>query len=456
MANSRLSPRHAAATPAIHTSRSPHAPGWEPRNEGKAVVFKLDVPGRMVRGDVDEDYGAVADAFRENFAVRNEIGAACVVYHGGRKVVDLWGGYRDGRNRLPWEAETMVPVFSTSKGVAAVALAVLHARGLLDHDERVAAYWPEFAAVGKGDVTVRQLLAHQAGLAVIDRPLRLGDLTGSRTLATALAEQRPAWEPGTRHGYHGQSLGWYESELISRIDPGKRRIGRFFADEVAAPLGLDFHFGLPQDTDRDRVARIHGFRSWEMMLHLSAMPASFVRAYANPRSLTARAFGNPRVLGTVENFNRPDVQAAEVPAANGVGQVRSIAKLYGEVATGGAALGLTDATMDALRVAAPPPTNGLFDEVLRVETRFSLGYVKPFPAFRFGSESDRAFGTMGLGGSFAFADPDTGTGFAYAMNRTGFRLWDDPREVALREALFARVLGERPQRPDPASGRSGL
>ncbi|WP_308408524.1 hypothetical protein [Streptomyces malaysiensis] len=146
------------------------------------------------------------------------------------------------------------------------------------------------------------------------------------------------------------------------------------------------------------------------------------------------------------------MQAAEIPAANGVGQVRSIVKLYGEVATGGAALGLTDATMDALRVAAPPPTNGLFDEVLRVETRFSLGYIKPFPAFRFGSESDRASGTMGLGGSFAFADPNTGTGFAYAMNRTGFRLWDEPREVALREALFARVLGERPQRPDPASG----
>nr|WP_211266760.1 serine hydrolase domain-containing protein [Streptomyces scopuliridis] len=113
------------------------------------MVFKLDVPGRMVRGDVDEGYGAVADAFRETFAVRNEIGAACVVYHGGRKVVDLWGGYRGGRNHVPWEAETMVPVFSTSKGVAAVALAVLHARGLLDHDERVAAYWPEFAAAGR-------------------------------------------------------------------------------------------------------------------------------------------------------------------------------------------------------------------------------------------------------------------------------------------------------------------
>jgi CubicO group peptidase (beta-lactamase class C family) len=415
------------------------------------VVLKVDVPTGMVHGDVDDGYGAVADAFRDNFASRNEIGAACAVYRGGRKVVDLWGGYRDGASRAPWEADTMVPVFSTSKGVSALALAVLHARGLLDHDERVATYWPEFAAAGKEDVTVRQLLAHQAGLAAIDRPLELGDLTGSTALATALAEQRPAWKPGTRHGYHGQSLGWYESELVSRVDPRRRRIGRFFADEIAAPLGLEFHLGLPHDADRERIARIHGFRSWEMLLHLKAMPPAFVRAFANPRSLTARAFGNPRLLSTVENFNRPDVQAAEIPAANGVGQVRSIAKLYGEVATGGAALGLTDTTIDALRIAAAPPAAGLFDEVLRVETTFSLGYVKPFPAFRFGSASDRAFGTMGLGGSFAFADPDTGTGFAYAMNRTGFHLWDDPREVALREALFVRILGERPQRPDGKS-----
>src|SRR4051812_14072606 len=418
------------------------------------MVLRVDVSAGLVRGDVDEGYGAVADAFRRNFAARHEIGAACVVYRGGRKVVDLWGGYRDGVRRIPWEADTMVPVFSTSKGVAAVTLAVLHARGLIDHDERVATYWPEFAAAGKSQVTVRQLLAHQAGLAVIDQPLQLADLTGSPVLSRALAEQRPAWEPGTRHGYHGQSLGWYESELVSRIDPGGRRIGRFFADEVAAPLGLDFHLGLPQDADHGRVARIHGFRNWEMMLHLGEMPASFVRAFANPRSLTARAFRNPRILGTVENFNRPDVQAAEIPAGNGVGQVRSIARLYGEVAAGGAALGLTVDSLDALRNAASPPTGGLLDEVLRVETRFSLGYIKPFPAFRFGSESDRAFGTMGLGGSFAFADPDTGTGFAYAPNRTGFRLWNDSRELALREALFTRVLGQRPQRPDPAGRRS--
>ncbi|BCJ49958.1 esterase [Actinoplanes sp. NBRC 14428] len=397
---------------------------------------------------MDEGYGPVADAFRRNFTQRGEIGAACAVYRDGRKVVDLWGGYRDGTTRAPWERDTMVPVFSTTKGVSSTTLAVLHSRGQLDYDRRVASYWPEFAAAGKEAVTVRQLLSHQAGLPVIDRPLELRDLSGSPALSAALAQQRPAWTPGERHGYHGTSLGWYESELVSRADPRGRRLGRFFAEEVAAPLGLDFHIGLPAGTDRGRIARIHGFRPWQMMLHLNAMPPSFVRAFFNPRSLSARAFRNPRVLGEPDNINRPDVQAAEIPAVNGIGLVRSVAKLYGDAATGGAGLGLTAATLDELRNPAEPPSRGLTDEVLRVPTRFSLGYVKPFPAFRFGSASGTAFGTMGLGGSFAFADPDTGTGFAYAMNRTGFHLWDDPREVALRDALFAGVLGEMPQRPD--------
>ncbi|MEU4557507.1 serine hydrolase domain-containing protein [Actinoplanes sp. NPDC023936] len=419
------------------------------------MVLKVNVPSAMVHGDVEEGYGPVADAFRRNFAQGREVGAACAVYHQGRKVVDLWGGYRDGVTFEPWERDTMVPVFSTTKGVSSMAVAVLHARGLLDHDRPVAAYWPEFAAAGKSEITVRQLLSHQAGLPVIDRPLQLRDLSGSAVLAAALAEQRPAWTPGERHGYHGTTLGWYESELVSRVDPQGRHLGRFFADEVAAPLGLDFHIGLPESVDRRRVARMHGFRTWEMMLHLNAMPAAFSFAFANPRSLTARAFGNPRLLGDPDSINRPDVQAAEIPAVNGIGEVRSIARLYGEAATGGAGLGLTASTLDELKRPATAPSRGLFDQVLRLPTQYSLGYVKPFPAFRFGSASGTAFGTMGLGGSFAFADPDTGTGFAYAMNRTGFHLWDDPREVALREALFGTVLGEAPQRPDAVAARTG-
>ncbi|MEU8816221.1 serine hydrolase domain-containing protein [Actinoplanes sp. NPDC048796] len=403
-------------------------------------MLRVHVPSAMVHGEVEQGYGPVADAFRRNFERGREIGAACAVYRDGRKVVDLWGGYRDGRTGEPWNRDTMVPVFSTSKGVSSMAVAVLHSRGLLDYDERVAAYWPEFAAAGKADVTVRQLLSHQAGLPALDQPLTLRDLSGSAVLAAALAEQRPAWRPGERHGYHGTTLGWYESELVSRVDPRGRHLGKFFADEVAAPLGLEFHIGLPDSVDRRRVARIHGFRPWEMMLHVNAMPAAFALAFANPWSLSARAFQNPRVLGVPDNINRPEVQAAEIPAVNGIGEVRSIARLYGEAAIGGAGLGITPSTLDELKNPAETPARGLADQVLRVPTQYSLGYVKPFPAFRFGSASGTAFGTMGLGGSFGFADPDTGVGFAYAMNRTGFHLWDDPREVALREALFADVL----------------
>ncbi|GAA3396292.1 serine hydrolase domain-containing protein [Cryptosporangium minutisporangium] len=417
------------------------------------MVLRVDVPSAMVHGDVEQGYGPVADAFRRNFAQRREIGAACAVYRDGRKVVDLWGGYRDGPAREPWERHTMVPVFSTTKGVSSMAVAVLHSRGLLDYDQPVAAYWPEFAAAGKAGVTVRQLLSHQAGLAVIDRPLDLRDLSGSPTLAAALADQRPAWTPGEHHGYHGTTLGWYESELVSRIDSRGRHLGQFFADEVAKPLGLEFHIGLPDSVDRRRIARFHGFRPWEMLLHLNAMPAAFALAFANPRSLSARAFRNPRVLGVPDSINRPEVQAAEIPAVNGVGEVRSIARLYGDAATGGGGLGLTTSTLDELTSPAATPSRGLDDQILRLPTQYSLGYMKPFPAFRFGSASGTAFGTMGLGGSFAFADPDTGVGFAYAMNRSGFHLWDDPREVALREALFTTVLGERPQRPDAPAAR---
>ncbi len=178
------------------------------------------------------------------------------------------------------------------------------------------------------------------------------------------------------------------------------------------------------------------------------MPSAFVLGFLNPRSLTGRAFKNPAVLGVIDNYNRPDVLAPEIPAANGTGEVRAVSRLYGELATGGPALGLDPATLGALTRPAAPPSGGTKDLVLRVETHYSLGYIKPFPQFRFGSAAEQAFGTMGTGGSFGFADPDTGVGFAYAMNRSGFRLWDDARELALRNALYVDVLGERPQLPD--------
>lgn len=407
------------------------------------MTLKVDVPAELVRGDVDEGFGPVADAFRRNFDERGEVGAACAVYLDGRKVVDLWGGYRDGATRDPWREDTVVLMNSTTKGVASLALALAHSRGLVDHDERVAAYWPEFAWRGKGEVTVRQLLAHQAAVPVIDVPLTVAELADLDLVAVALALQRPLWVPGTRYGYHAITLGWYEGELLRRVDPKGRSLGRFFAEEIAEPLGLAFWIGVPAGFDLDRRATIHGRRPLESLLHLGEFPPQFLLALMAPNSLFRRAFGNPRELLVDEKYNRPDVLSVEIPAGNGIGEPRAVAAAYSAALTG--ALGLTDATLESLIAPARPPSGGPVDLVLRLPVAYSLGYFKPTDGFPFGGAAGTAFGTPGAGGSFGLADPETGVGYCYAPNRLGFGLVDD-RDVALRDALFHQVLRDRPQR----------
>jgi CubicO group peptidase (beta-lactamase class C family) len=408
------------------------------------MVLRVKVPPDLMAGDVDEGYGKVADVFRRNLTSGQEIGAAVAVYRDGVKVVDLWGGFRNGITKAPWEHDTLALMFSTTKGMSAVAVAVAASQGLISYDTKVAEYWPEFAQASKGAITVRQLLSHQAGLPTLDPPPTLDDVLDRAKLSAMLAAQAPAWTPGTRHGYHAVTLGWYESELIRHADPSRRSLGQFFADEVATPLGLDFHIGLPASVDRDRLAHLHCFSKAEMMLHLNVMPVRFVAAMFNPRSLSSRALTIPKGLNSLGDCNREEFQVVEIPASNGIGSARSVAKAYGSAATGGSDLGLAANTLDALAQPATPPTHGMRDKVLHVNTVFSLGYIKPFPKFVFGSSS-KAFGTMGLGGSFGCADPDTGIGFAYVMNRLGFHVWSDPRELALREALFHDILGARSQ-----------
>lgn len=388
---------------------------------------------RLIGGGVDEGWGPVADAFRQNFELDAEVGAACAVYVGDRRVVDLWGGERDPERRLLWEQDTLVTVFSTTKGMSSLALAVAHSRGLFDYDDTVASHWPEFAQNGKQDITIRQLLAHQAGLPAIDEPLDLDALGDPDAVAAAIARQEPAWEPGTRHGYHGISLGFYESELLRRVDPASRTIGQYFRDEVAAPLDLEFHIGLPGDVDRDRIAALQA--DWyrvRMPFNLRKMPRDFVIGFLNPRSITARAFANPSVLGIPMRYHDEAMRRIELPASNGIGDARSIAKAYGEFARGGGVLEIDAATLDALRQPATDPTEGRLDVVLRQPTRFSMGFSKPSPTFDFGSPA--AYGTPGAGGSLGFADPSTGLGFAYVMNRMDYYLNDDPRQLRLRDA----------------------
>jgi CubicO group peptidase (beta-lactamase class C family) len=387
-----------------------------------------------VSGYVAPGFEEVEREFARNFAERGELGAACAAFVAGETVVDLWGGVRDVRDGSPWEEHTLVLVYSTSKGLSAMTLALLNSRGLLDYDERVAAYWPEFAAAGKERVTVRQLLGHEAGLPVVDERLDPKVLEDFDRLATAIARQRPAWPPGTRHGYHGVSLGWYEGELVRRVDPEGRTLGRFFAEEIAAPLGLEVYFGAPDDLPRERLARIERIPAWKALPRMRDLPRPMALAMANPLSLSFKTFANPR-LRRPADLDRAEYRRLEFPAGGAIGSARDIARAYAAFVADPPELGVTPETIRELTAAPRPPSGGWHDEVLKVDTAFSLGFARPHGEFSFGS-SERAFGHPGAGGSFAFGDPDRSVSFAYVMNRLGFHLNDDPREKPLRDALY--------------------
>jgi CubicO group peptidase (beta-lactamase class C family) len=388
----------------------------------------------LLQGEVAPGFEEVASVFEKNFAQRGEIGAACAVYHEGRKVVDLWGGYRDREALAPWEEDTLVLVFSATKGISALTVALAHSRGLIDYEEKVATYWPEFAHNGKENITLRQLLSHQAGLCAIDKPLNARVLADLDAVASILAQQRPVWEPDTKHGYHYLSLGLYEGELIRRTDPKHRSLGRFFQEDIASPLDLSFYIGLPPDVPDSKVATIEGFKPLQMLLHMNTMPVGMVLGYMNRRSLTRRTLGNPK-LHSPSDFNRPEYRRVELPAGNGIGQIRAMAKVYGVFAAGGHELGIDEDTLKALTASPTPPSLGSRDEVLKADMSYSLGFNRPSKAFRFGS-GEKCFGTIGAGGSFGFADPQAQLGFAYAPNKMGFHIWDDPREKGLRDAVY--------------------
>jgi CubicO group peptidase (beta-lactamase class C family) len=398
-----------------------------------------------IEGHVSAGYEAVRDAFVENFARRHELGGACCVYRGGEKVVDLWGGVRDRDTGAPWEEDTMVLVYSATKGLAAMTLAIAHSRGWLDYDERVAHYWPEFAQHGKGAITVRQLLAHQAALFAFDEPVDAAVVTNLDQLAVVLARQKPAWEPGTRQAYHALSLGFYQGELLRRIDPLHRSLGQFFQDEIAAPLGLDVYIRLPEWIPNSRLATLAKPSSMSMLLEF---PFRMTLSAMNHRSNIYRALQVNPGSEIVHDPERVYARDLEVPSGGGVGTARGIAHAYGVFAAGGADLSLRAETLRALAAPAIPAVHGFYDECLKGEVRFSLGFMKPSPAWPFGGES--SFGSPGSGGSLGFADPDAGIGYGYVTSQMGTTLTGDPRDVALRDALYSTMGRSEHQSLEPA------
>ena len=383
-----------------------------------------------VEGHVSHGFEIVREAFADNFMHRGELGGGCCVYLRGEKVVDLWGGIRNRDTHEPWKQNTMVIVYSATKGLAAMTLALAHSRGWLDYEERVCTYWPEFAQQGKERITVRQLLAHQAGLFAFDERVDRSVVADLDHLAVIMARQRPAWEPGSRHAYHALTLGFYEGELLRRIDPRHRSLGQFFDDEIAAPLGLDAYIRLPEDIPDSRLASLAPPGRLAMLL---GFPFRVTVEAMNHHSNIYRALViNP---GSAVCLDDRHVYARnlEVPSGGAVATAQAIAHAYSVFATGGRELGLRQETLDLLAAPAIPPTHGFHDECLKGEVQFSLGFMKSTAAWPFGSP--RSFGSPGAGGSLGFADPATRVGYAYVTSQMGTSLMGDPRDIALREAL---------------------
>jgi CubicO group peptidase (beta-lactamase class C family) len=395
----------------------------------------LAAASQGVEGHVSPGFEAVRAAFQENFDRRGELGGACCAYYRGEKVVDLWGGVRRKETGEPWERDTMVVVHSASKGLAAMTLAIAHSRGWLDYDARVAKYWPEFAQNGKQDVTVRQLLAHQAGLFAFDEPVDRSTVADPDRLAEVMARHKPAWEPGTRQAYHGLTLGFYEGELMRRVDPRHRTLGQFFHDEVATRLGEDIYIRLPAEIPTSRLATLSPPGRLEMLLGFR--PLRLMVEGMNHRSNIYRALGINPGTNVYLDDRRVYARNLEVPAGGGVGTARGIAHAYGVFAGDGRELGLRKETLDLLAAPAVPPTCGFYDECLKGEVRFSLGFMKPCENWRFGGP--RSFGSPGTGGALGFADPDAGIGYAYVTSRMGMTFTGDPRDLALRDALSAAL-----------------
>jgi CubicO group peptidase (beta-lactamase class C family) len=273
-----------------------------------------------IHGHVSKGFDAVRAAFAENFSDRNELGAACCVYRDGEKVVDLWGGIRNKATGQPWEENTMVLVFSATKGLAAMVMAVAHSRGVLDYDERVCTYWPEFAQQGKQNVTVRQLLAHQAGLFAFDERVDRNVVADLDRLAAVMARQRPEWEPGMRQAYHAISLGFYEGELLRRVDPQHRTLGQVFQDEIASRLEADAYIRLPEEIPNSRLATLQRVRTTEVIFGL---PFRLLLTSVNPRSPIFRALLKPNPGPWVPlDDERIYARNFEVPSGGGVGSAR--------------------------------------------------------------------------------------------------------------------------------------
>lgn len=384
-----------------------------------------------IHGHCDPAFEPVREAFAANFAEDLEIGAAVAIQVDGRTCVNLWAGYASRAEQALWTERTLVNVYSTTKGLSALCAQRLVDQGALDLDQTVAHYWPEFAAAGKGGITVHDLLGHRAGLAALREKLPHDAIYDQAQMASALARATPLWEPGTKHAYHAQTFGFLVAELVRRVSG--RSLGRYFREEIAGPLGADAHIGLPAEDDA-RVAKL------TRPLGQKPIPGEMDLLHVQrnqPESLTALAFSNP--AGSPGAVNTRRWRGAEIPSSNGHASAIGLATVYGGIAAYAAPSGGRGPLLSAEGVArcAVEYSYGP-DEVLRLVTRFGPGFMlsQADGPGRFGP-NPRSFGHPGLGGSIGFADPDAGLGFGYVMNRAGPEILVGARPRRLIDAVYA-------------------
>lgn len=387
-------------------------------------------------GYVADGFEPVADAFQASILSGEALGAACTIMHGGETIVDLHGGWKDRSQKQVWSSDDIAMVYSLTKGLTGMAAAVAVSRGLFAYDELVADIWPEFAAEGKEAVTVGEALSEQAGLAAIDYKLSLENIGDEAAICAAIARQKPNWTPGDYSGNHAYTLGWIASELIHRRDPEGRRLPRFFAEEIAGPLGEDVFVGLPDSFDRNRIARIEGFGMQDLFVHHTTMPWPLTFKMCVPGMLAFRTLNNPLILEGPGALDCEAFWGVGQGAAGGMASARGLAALYNAFAEGGEKLGITPEVMDSLAQGHRPPRKGLKDQVLTADMYYSYGFEKPFKEWEY-ARTRSAFGSFAVGGSLAFCDPDDGVAYAWITNKLGTGKWDDPREKLVRDAFYA-------------------
>jgi CubicO group peptidase (beta-lactamase class C family) len=378
----------------------------------------------MIDGTSDPGFAAVRDTFAASFEAGREVGASFAATVDGRTVVDLWGGHADAARSRPWVRDTIVNVFSTTKAMTALCAHILVDRGALDLDAPVAHYWPEFAAAGKEAIPVRMLLSHTAGLAAIGERISLETLYDWDRYVAAIAAQAPWWEPGTANGYHAITFGHLVGELIRRTS-GKS-VGEFLRDEVTGPLGADFHIGLPASEDG---------RCGEMIGATAAENAAAGLGVPAPDSLRAKVLGNPALRPDLANTSA--WRRAEIPAANGHGNARSVARVLSALACGGSVDGIRLLSAESI-VRAIEPQAYARDLVLGFKIKWGLGFMLTSEQLPL-SPNPRAFGHGGWGGSLGFVDLDARVSWAYVMNKMAPGTAGDTRGFALMASLYGAL-----------------